>query len=69
MLYQVDVSSIMAYIMAPKEDSEIKTMQKASAVTCEVFSKYLREQIMEIIDAEKVNKLFLGNPFLNEPVC
>lgn len=51
---QVDVSSTMAYIMAPKEESEIKTMQKASAVTCEVFSKYLREQIMEIIDAEKV---------------
>lgn len=50
---KVDVSSIMAYIMAPKEESEIKTMQKASAVTCEVFSKYLREQIMEIIDAEK----------------
>lgn len=50
----MDVSSTMAYIMAPKEDSEIKTMQKASAVTCEVFSKYLREQIMEIIDAEKV---------------
>lgn len=50
---KVDVSSTMAYIMAPKEESEIKTMQKASAVTCEVFSKYLREQIMEIIDAEK----------------
>ncbi|XP_062583012.1 FACT complex subunit SPT16-like [Saccostrea cucullata] len=50
---KVDVSSVMAYIMATKEESEIKTMQKASAVTCEVFSKYLREQIMEIIDAEK----------------
>ncbi|KAK6982924.1 FACT complex subunit SPT16-like isoform X1 [Biomphalaria glabrata] len=50
---KVDVSSQFAYIMAPKEESEIKTIQKASQVTCDVFNKYLKEQIMEIIDADK----------------
>ncbi|KAJ8303246.1 hypothetical protein KUTeg_019642 [Tegillarca granosa] len=50
---KVDVSSSLAYIMAPKEESEIKTMQKACSVTCDVFSKYLKEQIMTAIDAEK----------------
>ena len=51
---QVDVSSQFAYIMAPKEESEIKTISKASQVTCDVFNKYLKEQIMEAIDADKV---------------
>ncbi|CAG5122579.1 unnamed protein product, partial [Candidula unifasciata] len=50
---RVDVSSQFAYIMAPKEELEVKTIQKASQVTCDVFNKYLKEQIMEIIDADK----------------
>jgi len=50
---KVDVSSQFAYIMAPKEESEIKTISKASQVTCDVFNKYLKEQIMEAIDADK----------------
>ncbi|KAH9507770.1 splicing associated factor Dre4 [Bulinus truncatus] len=50
---KVDVSPQFAYIMAPKEESEVKTIQKASQVTCDVFNKHLKEQIMEIIDADK----------------
>ena len=56
---QVDVSAPLAYEMAVKEEAEIKLMQKASQITCDVFSKYLRDQIMEIIDAEKVILLLL----------
>lgn len=51
---QVDISASLAYEMSIKEESEIKLMQKASQITCDVFAKYLRDQIMEIIDAEKV---------------
>lgn len=51
---QVDVSVPIAYIMAPKEEGELKIMQKASQVTCDVFNKWLKEQIMSIVDAEKV---------------
>lgn len=49
----VDVSAAVAYIMAPKEDSELVTMKKACLVSVDVFNKYLKDQIMEIIDADK----------------
>lgn len=49
-----DISSSIAYIMAPKEDAELVTMKKSSMVSADVFGKYLKEHIMEVIDAEKV---------------
>lgn len=48
----------MAYIMASKEDSEITTIKKACQATMDLFKKFLQEQIMEIVDAEKVKKKF-----------
>lgn len=48
-----DASAPIAYLMAPKEDSEITTIKKASMVTVDVFTKYLKDQIMEIIDSDK----------------
>ncbi|XP_074027256.1 SPT16 homolog, facilitates chromatin remodeling subunit dre4 [Leptinotarsa decemlineata] len=49
----IDMSSQMGYLMSPKEDSEIITIKKACMVTVDVFTKYLKDQIMEIIDSEK----------------
>ncbi|XP_057672853.1 FACT complex subunit spt16 [Diorhabda carinulata] len=49
----VDMSSQIAYLICPKEESEILTIKKASMVTVDVFTKYLKDQIMEIIDSEK----------------
>lgn len=49
----VDISSAVAYLMAPKEDPEVITIKKACMVTVDVFTKYLKDQIMEIIDSEK----------------
>ncbi|XP_041977304.1 FACT complex subunit spt16 isoform X2 [Aricia agestis] len=49
----VDVSSSIALLIAPKEDSEIITVKKACLVTVDVFTKYLKDQIMEIIDSDK----------------
>ncbi|CAB3251883.1 unnamed protein product [Arctia plantaginis] len=49
----VDISSAIALLMAPKEDSEIITVKKACLVTVDVFTKYLKDQIMEIIDSDK----------------
>lgn len=51
----VDISSAFAYIIAAKEENEMATMKKASLVSVDVFGKYLKEYIMEIIDAEKVS--------------
>ncbi|XP_077299063.1 SPT16 homolog, facilitates chromatin remodeling subunit dre4 isoform X2 [Arctopsyche grandis] len=49
----VDISSAIALVMCPKEDSELITMKKASIVSVDLFTKYLKDQIMEIIDADK----------------
>ncbi|KAJ8921061.1 hypothetical protein NQ315_015857 [Exocentrus adspersus] len=50
---QLDIVAPIAYLIAPKEDSEILTIKKACMVTVDVFTKYLKDQIMEIIDSEK----------------
>ncbi|XP_043248996.1 FACT complex subunit spt16 isoform X1 [Colletes gigas] len=49
----VDVSAAAAYVMCPKEDAEIITVKKACLVSVDVFTKYLKDQIMEIIDSDK----------------
>ncbi|GFU78575.1 FACT complex subunit SPT16 [Trichonephila clavipes] len=49
----VDVSATVAYLMAPKEDNEVSIVKKACQVTVDVYSKYLKDQIMEIIDSDK----------------
>ncbi|KAJ8960918.1 hypothetical protein NQ318_020218 [Aromia moschata] len=49
----VDMSAQVAYLMCPKEDAEILTIKKACMVTVDVFTKYLKDQIMEIIDSER----------------
>ena len=52
---QVDVSADVAYVMAPKEEPELLVMKKACYVSVDVFNKYLKDQIMEIIDSDKVS--------------
>lgn len=49
----VDLSVSIGYIMCSKEDSEVITIKKACLVTVDVFNKYLKDHIMEIIDADK----------------
>ncbi|XP_076655949.1 FACT complex subunit spt16-like isoform X3 [Halictus rubicundus] len=49
----VDVSAAAAYVMCAKEDAEILTIKKACLVSVDVFTKYLKDQIMEIIDSDK----------------
>jgi hypothetical protein len=51
----VDVSADIAYVMAPKEEPELLIMKKACVVSVDVFNKYLKDQIMEIIDSDKVS--------------
>ncbi len=49
----IDVSSGAAYLMAPKEESELMVIKKACQVSADLFNKYLKEQVMEIVDADK----------------
>jgi len=53
--FQLDVSADIAYVMAPKEEPELLIMKKACFVSVDVFNKYLKDQIMEIIDSDKVS--------------
>lgn len=50
---QIDVSGALGWIMCVKEEPEIMTIKKACLVTVDVFNKYLKDHIMEIIDADK----------------
>ncbi|PKK17178.1 FACT complex subunit SPT16-like, partial [Columba livia] len=50
---KVDISAAVAYTMAAKEDGELNLMRKAAAITSEVFTKFFKERVMEIVDADE----------------
>jgi len=50
----VDVSAPMAYVMAAKDDAELITVKKACQATMDLFSKFLKEQLMDLIDKDRV---------------
>ncbi|XP_008316564.1 FACT complex subunit SPT16 isoform X2 [Cynoglossus semilaevis] len=52
-LEKVDISAVVAYTMAVKEDGELNLMKKAAAITSEVYSKFFKERVMEIVDADE----------------
>lgn len=58
---KVDISVGIAYILAPKEESEIMTMKKSCMVSVDLFTKYLKDNIMEIIDSDKVCYCAISN--------
>lgn len=49
----VDISPALAYVMSLKDDHEISLTKRASQMSVDVYSKYLRQQIMEIIDSDR----------------
>lgn len=55
-LLQVDISAVVAYTIAVKEDGELNLMKKAASITSEVFNKFFKERVMEIVDADEVNE-------------
>lgn len=67
----MDISAVVAYTMAAKEDGELNLMRKAATITSEVFTKFFKERVMEIVDADEVRKpisvefeeVFLGRRF------
>ncbi|XP_011204626.2 FACT complex subunit spt16 isoform X1 [Bactrocera dorsalis] len=48
-----DVGAPLAYIMCTKDESEINNIRKASLVSVDIFNKYLKDEIMDIIDSDK----------------
>ncbi|OTF77526.1 hypothetical protein BLA29_001949, partial [Euroglyphus maynei] len=49
----IDISIPIAYIMATKDDQEINLMTKSAMLTCELYTKYLKEELTRIIDEDR----------------
>lgn len=56
---KVDISTAFGYILSTKAENEITLIKKASLSSVDLFTKYLKDQIMEIIDSDKVNYTYL----------
>lgn len=56
----MDISAVVAYTMAVKEDGELALMKKAASITSDVFTKFFKERVMEIVDADEVTTRVLG---------
>lgn len=54
LFFKVDISSVIGYVLSIKTENEVALMKKASLCSVDMFTKYLKEQIMEIIDSDKV---------------
>ncbi|XP_059806782.1 FACT complex subunit SPT16 [Hypanus sabinus] len=52
-LEKADMSASVAYTLAVKEDVELNAMKKAASITSEVFNKFFKERVMEIVDADE----------------
>jgi len=65
----VDVSAAMAYAMAAKDNTELMTMKKACQATMDLFSKFLKEQLMDLIDKDKVCLLSVCFMLLSTTLC
>ena len=50
---QVDVSSVFAYASSVKDNTEVDIIKKACRITCTVFSKLVKQEIVSIVDEEK----------------
>ncbi|XP_068097539.1 FACT complex subunit SPT16 [Hyperolius riggenbachi] len=50
---KVDISAAVAYTIAVKEDGELNLMKKAALITSDVFNKFFKERVMEIVDADE----------------
>lgn len=50
---KADISAAVAYTIAVKEDGELNLMKKAALITSDVFSKFFKERVMEIVDADE----------------
>eukprot|EP00794_Sanderia_malayensis_P019250 gene19250-21178_t len=50
---KVDASATFAYLMAPKDDTEVNFIRKAARVSSELFTQFFKKQVVDIIDADK----------------
>ena len=56
---KADANTFISTVLAVKDDIELNSVKKAAELTNKIFSKYLKEQIINIIDGEKVENILL----------
>jgi len=49
----LDVATSFGVLIAPKDEAEISIMKRAAGLSSDIFAKYLKEQIMDVIDGDK----------------
>lgn len=49
----------MSSILAVKDEAELNNIKKAAELTNKIFSKFLKDQLINIIDGEKVKFFFI----------
>lgn len=47
------MSSVFAYTSAVKDSAEVEIIKNACKITCTVFSKLVKQEIVSIVDEEK----------------
>lgn len=52
-----DIDPLIAYIMAVKDDYELSAIEKACDVSVDIFERYLKPNILEIVKAKKVSHM------------
>ncbi|OCU01519.1 FACT complex subunit SPT16-like [Xenopus laevis] len=50
---KVDIGASVAYTIAVKEEGELNLMRKAASISSDVFSKFFKDRVMEIVDADE----------------
>lgn len=53
---KVDASGLISAVLAFKDDTELTYIKKACEITSKIYSKYLKDQLVNIIDGEKKTK-------------
>ena len=56
---------MVSSVLAIKDDVELNHIKKACEITSKIYSKHLKDQLVNIIDGEKVPRNF--SSFLLEP--
>ena len=59
-----DISVLISYIMAPKDEKELAILRKCSAGLCDIFKKCYWEEMMKAIESNRVKMISIR--FRNE---
>jgi nucleosome binding factor SPN SPT16 subunit len=51
---KLDASLLVSSVLAVKDEIELNNIKKACELTSKIYSKYLKDQLVNIIDGEKV---------------